>query len=290
MGVNKVQLANGETIIDISDSTVTPETLAEGVTAHDASGQKITGKMIPGGGSSVQSDWNQTDSSAADFIKNKPFGEVGGDTLTVAIESEDDLANYLIVGEMFVKISDSAPTMADLANGFTLDIMGEITYIPAENVSGAIQELIEGLLFSGAVVFVSEQAVGVDIDGMAFPEVGTYLIIDLVAGFSITIPSYTGYTGVKTLDSKYLPNSVLYTDETYLYKTSDISDASNRITSGELFTYTKENSVIKISVTNGPETGFYFSTSVIFCPGGYGQVGIGYGANATFFYTAEYTP
>ena len=75
MSVNKVQLANGETIIDISDSTVTPETLAEGVTAHDASGQKITGKMVPGGGSSVQSDWNQTDSSAADFIKNKP--EIG---------------------------------------------------------------------------------------------------------------------------------------------------------------------------------------------------------------------
>lgn len=78
MSVNKVQLANGETIIDISDSTVTPETLAEGVTAHDASGQKITGKMIPGGGRSVQSDWNQNDSSAADFIKNKPFGEGQG--------------------------------------------------------------------------------------------------------------------------------------------------------------------------------------------------------------------
>ena len=28
-----------------------------------------------GGGSSVQSDWNQTDSSAAGFIKNKPFGD-----------------------------------------------------------------------------------------------------------------------------------------------------------------------------------------------------------------------
>lgn len=71
MSVNKVQLANGETIIDISDSTVTSETLAEGVTAHDASGRKITGKMIPGGGRSVQSDWNQTDETAADFIKNK---------------------------------------------------------------------------------------------------------------------------------------------------------------------------------------------------------------------------
>lgn len=75
MSVNKVQLANGETIIDISDSTVIPETLAEGATAYDASGQKITGRMVPGGGASVQSDWNQTDETAADFIKNKPFGD-----------------------------------------------------------------------------------------------------------------------------------------------------------------------------------------------------------------------
>lgn len=87
MSVNKVQLANGETIIDISDSTVTPETLAEGVTAHDASGQKITGKMAPGGGATVQSDWNQTDETAADFIKNKPFGDV--ESSTVLYEGTD---------------------------------------------------------------------------------------------------------------------------------------------------------------------------------------------------------
>lgn len=29
-----------------------------------------------GGGASVQSDWNQTDAAAADFIKNKPFGDM----------------------------------------------------------------------------------------------------------------------------------------------------------------------------------------------------------------------
>lgn len=74
MSVNKVQLANGEVLMDVTSDTVTPETLAEGATAHDASGEKITGTM-KAGGSSVQSDWNQTDESAADFIKNKPFGD-----------------------------------------------------------------------------------------------------------------------------------------------------------------------------------------------------------------------
>lgn len=37
-------------IMDISDSTVTPETLAEGATAYDKTGEKITGTMKSGGG------------------------------------------------------------------------------------------------------------------------------------------------------------------------------------------------------------------------------------------------
>jgi predicted MPP superfamily phosphohydrolase len=53
MGVNKVTFntENGvETLIDLSNDTVTPETLAEGETAHDASGNIITGTMTGGNG------------------------------------------------------------------------------------------------------------------------------------------------------------------------------------------------------------------------------------------------
>lgn len=45
MGVNNVKLANGETLVDLRDSTVTPASLAEGTTAYDASGERITGEM-----------------------------------------------------------------------------------------------------------------------------------------------------------------------------------------------------------------------------------------------------
>lgn len=49
MGVNKVIYA-GNTLIDLTNDNVTPETLAEGATAHDASGEPITGTMKTGGG------------------------------------------------------------------------------------------------------------------------------------------------------------------------------------------------------------------------------------------------
>jgi hypothetical protein len=48
MAVNKIvyNTENGpETLIDLTSDTVTPETLAEGATAHDASGRTVTGTM-----------------------------------------------------------------------------------------------------------------------------------------------------------------------------------------------------------------------------------------------------
>ena len=45
MAVNKVEV-NGETILDLTNDNVTPEMLAEGVTAHNAAGERITGTKI----------------------------------------------------------------------------------------------------------------------------------------------------------------------------------------------------------------------------------------------------
>lgn len=46
MATNKV-IYHGVVLIDLTETTVTPETLAVGATAIDASGQKITGTYDP---------------------------------------------------------------------------------------------------------------------------------------------------------------------------------------------------------------------------------------------------
>ena len=51
MAVNKVLLNTEkglETVMDISDSTVTPETLGKGVIAYGANGEQITGELLDG--------------------------------------------------------------------------------------------------------------------------------------------------------------------------------------------------------------------------------------------------
>lgn len=61
MAVSKVELAGGEVLIDLTEDTVTPETLAEGVTAHNAAGEPITGTMSGGGGSNLPAGYQQVD-------------------------------------------------------------------------------------------------------------------------------------------------------------------------------------------------------------------------------------
>lgn len=43
MANSKVQLADGTVLMDLTGDTVSPETLVQGATAHDAAGNPITG-------------------------------------------------------------------------------------------------------------------------------------------------------------------------------------------------------------------------------------------------------
>ena len=45
MAVNKVEI-NGATVLDLTGDSVTPETLAEGVTSHNAAGEQIVGTYV----------------------------------------------------------------------------------------------------------------------------------------------------------------------------------------------------------------------------------------------------
>lgn len=46
--VNKVQLADGTSLIDISSDTVTADKLMQGYTAHDRTGAVISGTIVDG--------------------------------------------------------------------------------------------------------------------------------------------------------------------------------------------------------------------------------------------------
>lgn len=96
MANNKVQLSDGTVLLDLTGDTVTPETLAAGVTAHDAAGNRIVGT---GGGSAgfsmtfpaTATNWTRLDKGSivqADgtMIDMKDYSTLAGKTIPNIIE------------------------------------------------------------------------------------------------------------------------------------------------------------------------------------------------------------
>lgn len=96
MGVNKVIYA-GTTLVDLTADTVTPETLAEGVTAHNAAGEPIIGTMAGGGGSDLPAGYRRVDYIELNGEQLVDTGIIGNqDTqITVSFTWGSDRQNHI---------------------------------------------------------------------------------------------------------------------------------------------------------------------------------------------------
>lgn len=74
MAINKV-VYNNETLIDISGDTVTSDQLGYGITAHDSSGQRITGTVNMSGASNIPTKVSDL-TNDLDFIQNGTTDDV----------------------------------------------------------------------------------------------------------------------------------------------------------------------------------------------------------------------
>lgn len=74
MAVNKIVYA-GNSLIDLTDDTVTADKLSEGITAHDKSGNKITGTMTSSGSSQVKEPYiEETYDTSGNLIEARLYG------------------------------------------------------------------------------------------------------------------------------------------------------------------------------------------------------------------------
>ena len=119
------------------------------------------------GGGSIQHDWYQNDSTAADYIKNRP----GGYTITTPgyeITWDGAVEDKVVVdgGEIqLVKVSERVFTMEELIGATA--IFGDRSFIVSNDTIGSQNGIIMGEAF-----FVISAPT--TINGITIPEAGTY--------------------------------------------------------------------------------------------------------------------
>lgn len=163
------------------------------------------------GGSGGVTSWNE--------LEGKPFVTVGGDTLTWDGNTDGNEP----VLDTFYKVSDTSPTLADLANGYSIKAatIEETAWVEStnEHFPTSVSEMVPGVV---AIFFAEEipivfsvvqEAVGVDLGGVTFSEAGLYFNSAHVFAFNsavfirgIKIPGYTGFTK-EQIDPAVLPES-----------------------------------------------------------------------------------
>ena len=158
-------------------------------------------------GASVQSDWNQNDETAADYVKNRPFYYEG----PLRVPVPDDLG---LLGAWY-KVSDNVPS-GDHSKGasccVTINGGDKINRVIAGSFDTfyVLDDPIVFVTLKDNVVFVSERG------DLTFPEKGTYFLSDeylpIITGFAlgkdadpeITWDGNTGY--IKKLDEQFIPD------------------------------------------------------------------------------------
>lgn len=149
MAVNKVvyNTANGaETLIDLTEDSVTPETLAEGVTAHDASGEVIVGTAVI---AETAPDYVVTEAKrVADIVQEKRT--VGSLTFTAMSDAhiEVDTTNIYGLADNIPACRDAGLGLAELQKHLKLDfaaMLGDYTWGDSAETVAQVKKDLTGV-------------------------------------------------------------------------------------------------------------------------------------------------
>ena len=161
------------------------------------------------GGEQVQTDWNQNDTTAKDYIKNRPGGyETGfeitwdGDT-TGRVKATVEGLPYI-----WYKVSDKILTADDIIGG-TITITQNGVSQSGVVTSDLIFRTDCGVVIGEAAIMISGKQGICNIGGynISIPESGIYFTHTSNDEFSMFVSSFS-YITVRPFDDKYIPDTV----------------------------------------------------------------------------------
>lgn len=137
MANNKVQLANGQVLIDLTEDTVDSSSMLSGITAHDASGEIITGSIPENDATSITGSGSTVTVQAGYYRNNmtRTLQQMGISSIYY-----DTTANWNIQASM---VSERGSVYIYSDHQQIDDGLGNITYIPGIKVGDGSTYVID---------------------------------------------------------------------------------------------------------------------------------------------------
>lgn len=217
----------------------------------------VTRTVSAGGGDVTTPDWNQTDATASDYIKNRPFGiEYGKEVVSeysLNSTSQDSDGNYIFSREL-----SNPDNVSDLRGPFNIELDG-VTY---ENVQVVISEgnamrtyifQTDGLPFSLSISWYESYPSNLQLTYSGNDYIGLIQIYD--KGLPVIKPLDSKYLDIDYLSKNYFPlcptqsypmeggESIVYNSERKRFEPSyDVILKSSTSSSNKKFKLTVDDS------------------------------------------------
>lgn len=153
------------------------------------------------GGGGVQSDWNQSDPAAPDYVKNRThYTDKAFEDITWDGDTEGREVGILNADNAFYKVSDQTPSKDGLIGATLITNNGSVVELQAKDVVQASDDVVRILSSSAVAVYAPTTFMGV-----VFQSAGIYFLRHKTIGHTQALKAKET---VHKLDPKYLPDDI----------------------------------------------------------------------------------
>lgn len=139
MAVNKVEV-NGETKLDLTQDTVTPENLLSGATAHNAAGERISGAVAPVRYDVAQDLTSNQKTQARKNINSAPGGFGWGEAMKDVLTSDAEDTYKTYCGKLDMLLADMPDGTSQLI--YTRGPVSTGQYSGAGNIVAVLSKIL----------------------------------------------------------------------------------------------------------------------------------------------------
>lgn len=178
-------------------------------------GLTMDGDTLKSLGEQVQTDWNQNDATAKDYIKNRPGGYEEGFEITWDGDTTGRVSIALEGSSLvWYKVSDKILTPDQIIGSTMTSVQNDVSRQNVVTGDDIVEQEFGYMIQFGIIIAAEAGNFNADGSNIHIPEPGVYFLNASAGGMSASISSLSNII-IHPFDDKYIPDSIARKDEIY---------------------------------------------------------------------------